>query len=54
MKELKRILSVPGKEDQFLGWPAVTFLTFQILLGVVALSSAFVYWHSDDVLRFAW
>src|SRR5215469_1852496 len=53
MKKLKRILSVPGKEDQFLGWSTVSFLAIQILLGMSALSYAFLYWRSDDPLRFA-
>jgi len=52
MKKLKRILSVPGKEDQFLGWPTVSFLAIQILLGLTAVSYAFLYWRSDDPLRF--
>jgi len=53
MKKLKRILSVPGKEDQFLGWSTVSFLAIQILLGMSAVSYAFRYWRSDDPLRFA-
>ena len=52
MKKLKRILSVPGKEDKFLGWPTVSFLAIQILLGMSAVSYAFRYWRSDDPLRF--
>src|SRR6516164_5474011 len=52
MKKLKRILSVPGKEDKFLGWPTVSFLAIQILLGMSAVSYAFLYWRSDDPLRF--
>ena len=52
MKKLKRILSVPGKEDKFLGWPTVSFLAIQILLGMSAASYAFLYWRSDDPLRF--
>lgn len=53
MKRWKRILSVPGKEEQFLGWPAVAFLATQILLGMAAVAYALAYWRSDDPLRFS-
>jgi len=45
-------LCVPGKEDQFLGWPAVSLIASQILLGILAVSYAFFHWRSDDPLRF--
>lgn len=53
MESWKRFLSVPGKEDQFLGWSAVSLIGFQILLGILALAYAVSHWRSDDPLRFA-
>jgi len=53
MKSWKKILCVPGREDQFLGWPAVSFIILQILLGILTICYAFVNWRSDDQLRFA-
>jgi diguanylate cyclase (GGDEF)-like protein/putative nucleotidyltransferase with HDIG domain len=53
MNKWKRMLCVPGKEDQFLGWPAVSFIVVQILCGILSVSYAFSHWRSDDPLRFA-
>ena len=53
MTRWKKILSVPGKENQFLGWPAVGFLGSQIVLGIFAFAYACLHWRSDDPLRFA-
>jgi diguanylate cyclase (GGDEF)-like protein/putative nucleotidyltransferase with HDIG domain len=53
MTRSKRILSVPGKEAQFLGWPAVSLLVIQIVLGILAVFYGLSHWHSDDTLRFA-
>jgi diguanylate cyclase (GGDEF)-like protein/putative nucleotidyltransferase with HDIG domain len=47
------MLSAPGKEAQFLGWPAVSLLGIQIALGILAVFYALSHWHSDDPLRFA-
>ncbi len=47
------MLSDPGKEAQFLGWPAVSLLAIQIALGILAVFYALSHWHSDDPLRFA-
>lgn len=48
----KKILSVPGAEDKFLGWPAVSCIALQIFLGILAITYAVVAWRSDDPLRF--
>src|SRR5580704_4504678 len=53
MTRSKRMLSAPGKEAQFLGWPAVSLLGIQIALGILAVFYALSHWHSDDPLRFA-
>lgn len=53
MKSWKRILSVPGKEGQFLGWPTVAFLGLQIVSGLAVVTYALLHWRSDDLLRFA-
>jgi diguanylate cyclase (GGDEF)-like protein/putative nucleotidyltransferase with HDIG domain len=53
MARWKKLLSVPGKEDQFLGWPTVGFIGFQIVLGTLAFAYALMHWRSDDPLRFA-
>jgi diguanylate cyclase (GGDEF)-like protein/putative nucleotidyltransferase with HDIG domain len=52
MTNWKTIFSVPGKEEKFLGWPAVSCIIFQIFLGIIAIRYAIVHWHSDDPLRF--
>jgi diguanylate cyclase (GGDEF)-like protein/putative nucleotidyltransferase with HDIG domain len=52
MTRWKKILSVPGREEQFLGWPAVCLIAIQILLGILTVSYALFHWHSDDRLRF--
>ena len=53
MAKWKKILCVPGKEDQFLGWPAICLIAVQIVLGIATLCYAFFHWRSDDPLRFA-
>jgi len=53
MKSWKTILSIPGKEGQFLGWPAVAFLALQICLGTWVVCHSIVHWRSDNPLRFA-
>lgn len=53
MEKWKKLLSVPGKEDQFLGWSAVGFIALQIFLGLLTLAYAILHWRSDDPLRFA-
>ncbi|HVN08960.1 MAG TPA: HD domain-containing phosphohydrolase [Patescibacteria group bacterium] len=45
--------TVPGNAGKFLGWPAVSFIALQLLVGFPLLPYAFVHWHSDDMLRFA-
>jgi len=52
MTNWKSIFRVPGKEDEFLGWPTVAFLALQIALGVLAVRYAIFHWHSDDPFRF--
>lgn len=47
------MLSAPGKQAQFLGWPTVSLLAVQIALGILAVLYALSHWHSDDPLRFA-
>jgi len=44
--------TVPGKEDQFLGWPAVSFIALQLLVGIPLLPYALAHWHSENTLRF--
>ena len=53
MKEFKKIWSIPGKEGQFLGWPAVIFILLQLLIGVPLVPYALLHWRSEDSLRFA-
>jgi diguanylate cyclase (GGDEF)-like protein/putative nucleotidyltransferase with HDIG domain len=53
MTSFKKLLSVPGKEGVFLGWPALGFIGLQVLIGAPLLPYALWHWHSDSVLRFA-
>jgi diguanylate cyclase (GGDEF)-like protein/putative nucleotidyltransferase with HDIG domain len=51
MTSLKRILSNPGKDGQFLGWPAFSFIALQLLIGLPLLPYALWHWQSENVLR---
>ncbi len=45
--------STPGNEGSFLGWPAATFISLQLLVGVPLLPYALLHWQSENMLRFA-
>jgi len=49
----KKMWSTPGKEREFLGWPAITFILTQLVFGLPLLPYALFRWHSADPLRFA-
>src|SRR5712692_11267169 len=49
----KKMWSTPGKEREFLGWPAVVFILTQLVFGLPLLPYALFRWHSTDPLRFA-
>jgi diguanylate cyclase (GGDEF)-like protein/putative nucleotidyltransferase with HDIG domain len=44
--------SVPGKAGSFLGWPAVCFISTQVLFGLPLLPYALLHWQSENLLRF--
>jgi diguanylate cyclase (GGDEF)-like protein/putative nucleotidyltransferase with HDIG domain len=45
--------SAPGKRGGFLGWPAVSFILLQLLVGLPLLPYALLHWSTDSTLRFA-
>src|SRR6266852_4585830 len=49
----KKMWSTPGKEREFLGWPAIVFILTQLVFGLPLLPYALFRWHSADPLRFA-
>jgi len=49
----KKMWSTPGKEREFLGWPAIAFILTQLVFGLPLLPYALFHWHSADHLRFA-
>src|SRR5712692_5212958 len=49
----KKMWSTPGKEREFLGWPAIVFILTQLVFGLPLLPYALYRWHSVDPLRFA-
>ncbi len=48
----KKIWSIPGKDGEFLGWPAVSFIILQLLVGCPLLPYALFHWYSADWVRF--
>jgi diguanylate cyclase (GGDEF)-like protein/putative nucleotidyltransferase with HDIG domain len=50
---LKKVFNNPGKDGQFLGWPAVSFITIQLLIGIPLLPYALWHWKSENLLRLA-
>lgn len=52
MKSLKEFWRVPGKEDEFLGWPSASFILLQLLIGIPLVPYALVHRHSESGLRF--
>src|SRR5260370_35470218 len=53
MKRWKKIWSIPGKDGEFLGWPAVVFIIVQLVIGCPLLPYVLLHWQSADSLRFA-
>jgi len=53
MTRWKKIWSNPARAGEFLGWPAVVFISVQIIVGAPLLPYALFHWHSGDSLRFA-
>jgi hypothetical protein len=53
MKRWKKIWSIPGKDGEFLGWPAIAFIIVQVVIGCPLLPYALWHWQSADSLRFA-
>src|SRR3989449_9765032 len=49
----KKMWSTPGKDREFLGWPAIVFILTQLVFGLPLLPYALYHWHSVDPLRFA-
>src|SRR6266851_4789999 len=49
----KKMWSTPGKEREFLGWPAIAFILTQLVFGLPLLPYALFRWQSADPLRFA-
>src|SRR5579859_5292252 len=49
----KKIWSIPGKDGEFLGWPAVSFILLQLVIGCPLLPYALFHWHSADWVRFS-
>lgn len=49
----KKMWSTPGKDREFLGWPAIVFILTQLVFGLPLLPYALFHWHSADHLRFA-
>jgi diguanylate cyclase (GGDEF)-like protein/putative nucleotidyltransferase with HDIG domain len=52
MNNWKKIWSIPGKDGEFLGWPAVSFIILQLLIGCPLLPYALLHWYSADWVRF--
>ena len=46
------VWAIPGKEGSFLGWPAVSFILLQLVVGIPLLPYALLHWRSEDTLRF--
>jgi len=53
MHRINKIWSTPGKDGEFLGWPAVSFILLQLVIGAPLLPYALFHWQSTDSLRFA-
>src|SRR6266568_187004 len=53
MTKWKKMWSTPGKDREFLGWPAIVFILTQLVFGLPLLPYALFRWHSADPLRFA-
>ena len=49
----KSLWSLPGREQRFLGWPAVIFILTQVLAGLPLFPYALLHWHTENALRFA-
>src|SRR3989475_10053590 len=49
----KKMWKTPGKDREFLGWPAIVFILTQLVFGLPLLPYALYHWHSVDPLRFA-
>src|SRR5258708_25702224 len=49
----KKMWRTPGKDREFLGWPAIVFILTQLVFGLPLLPYALYHWHSVDPLRFA-
>ena len=49
----RNLWTVPGKEGSFLGWPAVSYILLQLLVGIPLLPYALLHWRSENSLRFA-
>src|SRR5216683_983184 len=52
MTKWKKMWSTPGKDREFLGWPAIVFILTQLVFGLPLLPYALFRWHSTDPLRF--
>src|ERR1700682_5452361 len=52
MTNWKKIWSIPGRDGEFLGWPAVSFILLQLLIGCPLLPYALLHWQSADWVRF--
>src|ERR1700720_4798764 len=52
MTNWKKIWSIPGKDGEFLGWPALAFIFVQLLIGCPLLPYALLHWQSADWVRF--
>src|ERR1700720_331524 len=52
MTNWKKIWSIPGKDGEFLGWPALAFIFVQLLIGCPLLPYALLHWYSADWVRF--
>src|SRR6202790_1041068 len=52
MTNWKKIWSIPGKDGEFLGWPAVSFILLQLLIGCPLLPYALLHLQSADWVRF--
>src|SRR5712675_358637 len=52
MTNWKKIWSIPGKDGEFLGWPAVAFISLQLVIGCPLLPYALLHWQSAAWVRF--
>src|ERR1700720_2211735 len=52
MTNWKKIWSIPGKDGEFLGWPALAFIFVQLVIGCPLLPYALLHWQSADWVRF--